>query len=465
MNQLQYDYLFGTIGDSISLEEWAQLGDVNLAVEMDALWRYDSLRTLARSDFVHHRQAYARLCKVGASARMSIFKDVEAWKVSQDVDLGQKRPRETTPPAAAKRTRSNPLNSSTESTSSTPSSNTSISASFAEMLDKFQDTVCRPARSWVVNDTLDLDAHVASVALNKRNENFLHSFILDVGCLEAMTLFTEAEQEAIRSAKSRPSSSCKPSIVDYMLTFNKETLDELWTRLETNDARNKNAPTEDIPIRDWIYNAVYQFARLVEGKASNGFGWSRSKEWAYRKYTLNHTADQTSGEDRIDGVFVTGSHPKEVGAVCYGPEVGKEEGDVSEIMVEELRLGKLLKDQHDYITRFTAASKGDYVAHGIQLKGPCIQFLTLDHVAGRFMRLQRSPVFTVPDNVAEIMDLLEIMSQLVATFTDLKESVKLLARPRPEDPVEWLTKRLHIPTPPTPECPPTANSPKPRSME
>lgn len=69
----------GTIGDSISLEEWAQLGDVNLAIEMDALWRYDALRTLARSDSVHHRQAYARLCKVGASARMSIFKDVEAW--------------------------------------------------------------------------------------------------------------------------------------------------------------------------------------------------------------------------------------------------------------------------------------------------------------------------------------------------------------------------------------------------
>lgn len=363
------------------------------------------------------------------------------------------------------------------------------------MLDKFQDIVCRPARSWVVNGTLDLDARVASVALNKRNENFLHSFILDVDCLEAMALFTEAEQEATRSAKSRPSSSCKPSVVDYMLTFNKETLDELWTRLETNDARNKNAPTEDIPIRDWIYNAVYQFARLVEGKASNGFGWSRSKEWytlnlwkflvddfflnspdirlchkvsaarAYRKYTLNHTEDQTSGEDRIDGVFVTGSHPQGGGCSLLWTRVGKKEGDVSEIMAEELWLGKLLKDQHDYITRLTAASKGDYVAHGIQLKGPRIQFLKLDHVADRFMRLQRSPVFTVPDNVAEIMDLLEIMSQLVATFTDLKESIKLLARARPGDPVEWLTKRLHTPTPPTPECPPTANSPKPRSME
>ncbi|KAG0036682.1 hypothetical protein BGZ82_003870 [Podila clonocystis] len=491
MNQLQHEYLFDTIGDSISLEEWAQLGDVNLAIEMDAQWRYDALRTLARSDVVHHQQAYTRLCKIDASTRMAIFKDVEAWKICLGEDLGRKRRWETTPPEPTKRTKSNTLISCTESTSSSPSINASISAAFAEMLDKFQDAVSRPARPWVVNGTLDLDERVTSVALNKRNEIFLHSFILDVGCEGTMALFTEMEQEAIRSAKSRPPSSCKPSIVEYMLTFNKETLDDLWTRLETNDARNTNATKEDLPVRDWIYNSVYQFARLVEGKTNNGFGWGLSKKWytfnlwkfliddfflnspdvrschkvsaarAYRKYTLNHTEEQTSGEGRIDGVFVTGSHAKEVGAVCYGLELGKEEGDESEIMAEELRLGKLLKDQHDYFTRFTAASKGDLVVHGIQANGPCIQFQTLDHVAGRFMRLQRSPLFTVPDKIDSIMDLLEIMSQLVVMFTEMKDSIKLLARPRPENPVEWLTKRLHTPSPPALECPPTANSPNP----
>lgn len=276
-----------------------------------------------------------------------------------------------------------------------------------------------------------------------------------------------------------------------MLTFNKATLDDLWTRLETNDARDKSAPVEDVPLRDWIYNAVYQFARLVEGKTNNGFGglWTpRSKEWyklnlwkfliddlylncsyvslcykvsvarAYRKYMANPKEDLPR-DDMIYGVFVAGSYSKEVGAVYIGPEVGKEEGSDTEILAEELRLGKFLKDQHDYITRFTPANKSEFVAHGIQLNGPCIQFLALDHVAGSFLRLKRSPVYTVPNQVSDIMDLLEIMSKLVVTFTGLEESIKLLPRPKPEDPMERLTRPRQIPT--HPDCPPTASSPKP----
>lgn len=164
-------------------------------------------------------------------------------------------------------------------------------------------------------------------------------------------------------------------------------------------------------------------------------------------------------DDRIDGVFVAGSYSKEVGAVHIGPEVGKEEGSDVEILAEELRLGKLLKDQRDYITRFTPANKSEFVAHGIQLNGPCIQFLALDHVAGSFLRLKRSPVYTVPDQVSEIMDLLEIMSRLVATFTGVEESIKLLSRPKPEDPMERLTKPRQTPT--YPDFPLTASSPSP----
>jgi len=77
MNQEQHDYLIATSGDSISLMEWAQYGDVNLAIEMDAQWRYDALRTLARSDVVDHQQAYVRLSKLDAQTRMEAFKVVE----------------------------------------------------------------------------------------------------------------------------------------------------------------------------------------------------------------------------------------------------------------------------------------------------------------------------------------------------------------------------------------------------
>ncbi|KAF9028503.1 hypothetical protein BGZ52_010828 [Haplosporangium bisporale] len=395
MNQEQYDYLIATSGDSISLMAWAQHGDVNLAVEMDAQWRYDALRTLARSDLVDHQRAYVRLNKLDTQTRMAVFKEVEEW-----------------------------------------------------------DAASSPSPSWVLNGTLYLDDRLASLAMSAINEIFLHSFILDIDCHGTMDRFTEAEQEAIRSAKRRLSSSCKESIIDYMLTFNEVTLDDLWTRLETNDARDKSAPVEDVPVRDWIYNAVYQFARLVEGKTNNGFGglWTpHSKEWyklnlwkfpiddlflnctsvslcykasvarAYRKYMANPKEDMTR-DDRIDGVFVAGSYSKELGAVHIGPEVGKEEGSDVEILAEELRQGKLLKDQHDYITRLTPA-KSEFVAHGIQLNGPCIQFLVLDHVAGSFLRLKRSPVYT-------------IMLKLVATFTGLEESIKLLSRPKPEDPME-----------------------------
>ncbi|KAI9238684.1 MAG: hypothetical protein BYD32DRAFT_486317 [Podila humilis] len=430
MNQEQYDYLIATSGDSISLMAWAQHGDVNLAVEMDAQWRYDALRTLARSDLVDHQRAYVRLNKLDTQTRMAVFEEVEegAW-LARNAQIGDKRPRKTTPPVnLVKRTRSNTLNSSTEPSNSTPSSTPSISSSFAEMLDKFQDAASSPSPSWVLNGTLYLDDRLASLAMSAINEIFLHSFILDIDCHGTMDRFTEAEQEAIRSAKRRLSSSCKESIIDYMLIFNEVTLDDLWTRLETNDARDKSAPVEDVPVRDWIYNAVYQFARLVEGKTNNGFGglWTpHSKEWyklnlwkfpiddlflnctsvslcykasvarAYRKYMANPKEDMTR-DDRIDGVFVAGSYSKEVGAVHIGPEVGKEEGSDVEILAEELRQGKLLKDQHDYITRLTPA-KSEFVAHGIQLNGPCIQFLVLDHVAGSFLRLKRSPVYTVPD--------------------------------------------------------------------
>lgn len=59
--------------------EWAQHGDFNLAVEMDAQWRYDALKTLARSDLVDHQQAYVRLNKLDTHTRMAVFKEVEEW--------------------------------------------------------------------------------------------------------------------------------------------------------------------------------------------------------------------------------------------------------------------------------------------------------------------------------------------------------------------------------------------------
>lgn len=46
---------------------------------MDAQWRYDALRTLARSDVVDHQQAYVRLSKLDTQTRMEAFKVVEDW--------------------------------------------------------------------------------------------------------------------------------------------------------------------------------------------------------------------------------------------------------------------------------------------------------------------------------------------------------------------------------------------------
>ncbi|KAF9318081.1 hypothetical protein BG006_003255 [Podila minutissima] len=229
-------------------------------------------------------------------------------------------------------------------------------------------------------------------------------------------------------------------------------------------------------MRDWVYNVMYQFARLLRGKANNKYGvknhhsemWHEMFVWKplFDDFFINspiiqlsrgervsdasacckNTADTVTTGDcnrklgdsgkfghRLDGIFVSQvGHHKEVGCLETGAK--EEDPTGTKVLSDALKLGKALKDQHDYVTKFTAVAWTEFVVHGFQLNGLCIQFVTLDYVADRFLRLQQTKMYEVPTEVSKIMDLLEIMARLVVVFTNMHEAVELLSKPESIDP-------------------------------
>lgn len=407
------------------------------------------------------------------------------------------------PESAPKRTRSatRSVAGGSSTLKSPPSATSTSSSGFVDLISKFKAAAANPTTPWELHG-VDLDRLLIKFASELDHPHLLHSFIIDTGCTNTMSLFTEEVKYDMKTCgKVLPISDCKASISEYMLTFNITTLDGLFQRLQTNDARGNTVPKEDWPMRDWVYNAMYQFARLLDGKTNNKYGvknhhsemWLEMFVWkpllddffinspiiqlrrgdkvsdasAYRKNTADTVTpgdcnrklgDSRKFGHRLDGIFVSQvSHHEEVGCLETGAK--EEDPTGTKVLSDALKLGKALKDQHDHVTKFTAVPRTKFVVHGFQLNGLCIQFVTLDYVEGRFLRLQRTKMYKVPTEVSKIMDLLEIMVRLVAVFTDMHEAVELLSKPESIDPQSKIAVKRPTPAPNSGHCP-TASSPK-----
>lgn len=74
---------------------------------------------------------------------------------------------------------------------------------------------------------------------------------------------------------------------------------------------------------------------------------------------------------------------------------------------------------------FTLVPKSEFVAHGFQMYGPSIQFLTLDYLAGRLSRLTRSKVHKVPaKNRQHSGSVLDLGPRLAVAFNDMSDTCR-----------------------------------------
>ncbi|KAF9387520.1 hypothetical protein BGX21_000533 [Mortierella sp. AD011] len=273
---------------------------------------------------------------------------------------------------------------------------------------------------WILETKTSVDKALVQFALNLNHEHLVHSFVFDTDCIAAAKSFTKHELGFIRSnSKKKP--SLENNYAEYLASFCFTNMEELRRRLEKNDSEAQGASMNVLSTRRWIYATILHFANLIDGKAHNGYGQHQSERWyelnlwrplvddyllndpdiiisrgestsnasSYRKNIASlrlHGERKRSGR-KIDGLFKEKEYGLEIGGIEVGPL--EEDSTGSKSLSDGLKLGKLLKDQHDYVLQKISMEKSAFSTFGMQMTGRSIQFIELDYKQGKFMRLKR----------------------------------------------------------------------------
>ncbi|KAF9964796.1 hypothetical protein BGZ70_005925 [Mortierella alpina] len=366
--------------------------------------------------------------------------------------------------------------------------------SFADTLSSFNDSVDLQddATKWVLKTGTTVDDILVGYARNCKTQEAVHSFVFDTSNQDIMRLFSNEERKEILTNKGSRISN-DPAVVKYLMSFNKTTVAGLRQRLSTNDADNVGTGAEgtnaqSVPIRRWIYKTILTMADVIEGKAHNGYGQYQSERWfelhiwkMVDDYVLNDadinlirgeptsvaSAFRKNGASRpgierkklgrrIDGLYLSRHHDIEVGGIELGPE--EQDAIGTKYQHDGLKLQKLLKDQFDYALMHSVVTKEGLMTMGLQLLGRTMQILSLDWIAGAFLRFRRDEPCRLPLEVKMTSELLFAMSQLMAFHEQMRVNIAKLEVAAEAD----LTARLIGPctTPPPKHRPmPTAISP------
>ncbi|KAG0254525.1 hypothetical protein BG011_005687, partial [Mortierella polycephala] len=333
---------------------------------------------------------------------------------------------------------------------------------FNEVLCAFNKKVTQQQQhvTWTLKTGTIVDEILINYARTCKAEDATHSFIFDTSNEDIMKEFSEGEREEILAHKTIPISN-DPALVSYLMSFNKTKMAELRERLQTNDADNLSSTTGRANInlisgRRWIYKTVLAMADVLDGRAHNGYGQSQSERWfelhvwkmvddyilndadiklirgepngpasSFRKNGASRTsADRKKMGRHIDGLYFSCHHDVEMGGIELGPD----EQDVvgAKYQHDSLKLQKLLKDQFDYALIHTAVAKDKFETMGLLLLGRTMQVLSLDWVAGRFLRFHRKEQRRLPLDFKMISELLVVMSRVMLFHEQMRINISKL---------------------------------------
>ncbi|KAF9095553.1 hypothetical protein BGX23_000325 [Mortierella sp. AD031] len=178
--------------------------------------------------------------------------------------------------------------------------------------------------------------------------------------------------------------------------------------------------------------------------------------------TRRNSASRESGDrkrmgHRVNGLFFAGRQGIEIGGYEIGPD--EEDRDGAKYLYDGLKLQKILKVQLDRILEERPpVAKEQMGAIGLQMLGRKVQMVSMDWVAGKFMRFRREES-TLTSVIMKDWNLwLMALAQVSVTFDLLRSNIKKL-----DAPVETTFEdKLYQPfqTPPRePQPPPTATTP------
>ncbi|KAF8925946.1 hypothetical protein BGZ58_000334 [Dissophora ornata] len=487
MNSEQLQYLANTPGHDIKLQEWAELADeATSARNFESLWTSKVLGYLIKSKQEEGRDAYARLSRQTEAERMAVWEAVIlGWKHKQNLRpivfrqevvvaneqidgmedaADQKRKMKATNHAPKKRfnmPNTIPIQPNAQATPPTQSPAAKDSP-FNEILCAFNEKATQEQhKTWTLKTGTVVDEVLINYARTCKVEVAAHSFIFDTSNEDIMKKFSEEERMEILAPKTT-SFSNDPALVNYLMSFNKTTTAKLRERLQTNDVLTTST-------------TVLAMADVLDGRAYNGYGRGQSERWfelhvwkmvddyilndadvmlirgestspasSFRKNgTSRASAERKKMGRRIDGLYFSCHHDIEMGGIELGPE----EQDVIGVkyQYDGLKLQKLLKDQFDYALIHSAATKDDFETMGLQLLGRTMQALSLDWVAGKFLRFGRKEQCRLPLDIKMISELLVVMSQVMLFHEQMRINISKLNLYATTDLLQKLSEPCIIP--------------------
>ncbi|GJJ67783.1 hypothetical protein EMPS_00129 [Entomortierella parvispora] len=183
------------------------------------------------------------------------------------------------------------------------------------------------------------------------------------------------------------------------------------------------------------------------------------------KMSLSSSARKNLGRDvtsskafgrKLDGIFLSRNSSREYGAI----EVGrKDEGAIgTKVLTDSLKTAKVLKDMFDHI--FLTSKSQTFVKKRLEIVGILqsalrLQFVSVDFVAGRFLRMNEEKTLEVPRSLGDVRSLMLLIKEILVLGLRLERAEEIAKVAVTLDDKCFLNDLYDLPSTPPPN--PTPN--------